>query len=298
MIRISFLLLSLTTLFSQDKYYFQQELKYEIDVILNDEDHTLSAYEKIAYKNNSPDELTFIWFHVWPNAYKDNSTAFAKQAGPNSSFAKSDSLDRGYIDSLDFKVDGKQVDWSFHPEWNDVIKIELNQPLEPGKTIDIETPFFVKIPKVFSRLGHTGKHYEITQWYPKPAVYDHKGWHPMPYLNQGEFYSEFGTFDIKITLPKDYRVMATGDLVNGQDEYFWLDSLTTLTDSLNSLSKDQLKKWVETKEKTKLEIKDTDTSSLSSELKTLHFRQTNVHDFAWFADKKWLVQKGRIIAFK
>ena len=190
MIRISFLLLSLTTLFSQDKYYFQQELKYEIDVILNDEDHTLSAYEKIAYKNNSPDELTFIWFHVWPNAYKDNSTAFAKQAGPNSSFAKSDSLDRGYIDSLDFKVDGKQVDWSFHPEWNDVIKIELNQPLEPGKTIDIETPFFVKIPKVFSRLGHTGKHYEITQWYPKPAVYDHKGWHPMPYLNQGEFYLE------------------------------------------------------------------------------------------------------------
>ena len=295
MIRISFLLLSLTTLFSQDKYYFQQELKYEIDVILNDEDHTLSAYEKIAYKNNSPDELTFIWFHVWPNAYKDNSTAFAKQAGPNSSFAKSDSLDRGYIDSLDFKVDGKQVDWSFHPEWNDVIKIELNQPLEPGKTIDIETPFFVKIPKVFSRLGHTGKHYEITQWYPKPAVYDHKGWHPMPYLNQGEFYSEFGTFDIKITLPKDYRVMATGDLVNGQDEYFWLDSLTTLTDSLNSLSKDQLKKWVETKEKTKLEIEDTDTSSLSSELKTLHFRQTNVHDFAWFADKKWLVQKGELL---
>ena len=73
--------------------------------------------------------------------------AFAKQAGPNL-VLQSQTLDRGYIDSLDFKVDGKQVDWSFHPEWNDVIKIE-QQPLEPGKTIDIETPFFVKIPKVF-----------------------------------------------------------------------------------------------------------------------------------------------------
>ena len=47
----------------------------------------------------------------------------------------------------------------------------------------------------------------------------------MPYLNQGEFYSEFGTFDVKITLPKNYRIMATGDLVDGETEYAWLDSL-------------------------------------------------------------------------
>ena len=201
MTQILLLLLSITMLSSQEKEYFQQEVNYQIDVSLNDEDHTLSAYEKIEYKNNSPDELTFIWFHIWPNAYKDDSTAYAKQAGPRSSFAKSDSLDRGFIDSLDFKVNGKQVKWTLHPEWIDVVKIELNEVLKPGQTINIETPFFVKIPKVFSRLGHTGKHYEITQWYPKPAVYDKKGWHPMPYLNQGEFYSEFGTFDVKITLP-------------------------------------------------------------------------------------------------
>jgi hypothetical protein len=123
--------------------------------------------------------------------------------------------------------------------------------LKPGQTINIETPFFVKVPKVFSRLGHTGKHYEITQWYPKPAVYDSKGWHPMPYLNQGEFYSEFGTFDVKITLPKDYKVMATGDLVNGEEEYAWLKGLTAFTDSLNSLSKDELKKWIKKSQKNK-----------------------------------------------
>ena len=99
---------------------------------------------------------------------------YAKQAGPRSSFAKSDSLERGFIDSLDFKVNGKQVKWTLHPEWIDVVKIELNEVLKPGQTINIETPFFVKIPKVFS-LGHTGKHYEITQWYPSQLFMTARG---------------------------------------------------------------------------------------------------------------------------
>ena len=313
------------TLFSQQKTYFQQEVNYEIDVLLNDDEHTLSAYEKIEYKNNSPNELSFLWFHIWPNAYKDDSTAYAKQAGPNSRFAKSDSSYRGFIDSLDFKVDGKKIDWSYHPEWIDVVKLSLANTLKPNQTITIETPFFVKLPgEVFSRLGHTAKHYEITQWYPKPAVYDKKGWHPMPYLNQGEFYSEFGTFNVKITLPKDYKVMATGDLVNGESEYLWLEGLTFKTDSLNSLSEKELKEWIKNDQKIKSEIaldvslensEDNPSSRklsvslgsskknsesytsepFTSDNKTLHFRQSNVHDFAWFADKNWLVQKGELI---
>ena len=61
------------------KEYFQQHLEYYIDVELNDSLHTLDGYEKIVYTNNSPDTLDFIWFHLWPNAYKNNETAFAKQ---------------------------------------------------------------------------------------------------------------------------------------------------------------------------------------------------------------------------
>ena len=64
----------------------------------------------------------------------------------------------------------------------------------------------------------------------------------MPYLNMGEFYSEYGTFDVKITLPENYRLMATGDMVNGQKELLWLDSLAIVGDSLKNLSKKQLKK--------------------------------------------------------
>ena len=304
-------LFTLSVTFSQSQDYFQQKVDYDITVELDDNNHTLSAFEKIIYTNNSPDKLSFLWFHIWPNAYKNDSTAYAKQAGPKSRFAKSDSLSRGFIDSLDFSVNGERVDWSYHPDWIDVVKLNLSKPLRSGDSITIETPFFIKLPKVFSRLGHSGKHYEITQWYPKPAVYDRKGWHPMPYLNQGEFFSEFGTFDVKITLPKDYKIMATGDLVNGEKEYNWLNSFTSITDSLNGLPKKELSEWIKKNQKTKTKAinisvgakqnlslekssKIFNAESSTSEFKTLHFKQKNVHDFAWFADKNWLVQKGEL----
>ncbi len=288
--------------------YFQQHVAYDIEVTLDDSAHTLQAFEKIVYTNNSPDTLDFIWFHIWPNAYKNTETAFAKQRERflNTSFIFSEEKKRGYIDSLDFKIDGAETTWGFHPDWIDVAKVQLPKSLPPGDVITIETPFFVKLPKVFSRLGHTGKHYEITQWYPKPAVYDHLGWHPMPYLDMGEFYSEFGSFDVKITLPQKYRIMATGDLVNGEEEYAWLDSLAAEGDSLHALEKKAFKKAIKKlkkagkkkgekknflqklKAKFKKEKKERETPIL----KTLHFHQDNVHDFAWFADPKWIVRKG------
>ncbi len=271
--------------------YFQQEVNYTIDVTLNDTDHTLTAFESIEYKNQSPDTLTYIWFHLWPNAYKNTETAYAKQAFKNGStrfyFATDDT--RGYIDSLDFSIDGTKAEWHFHDEWIDVAKIALHEPLLPGKTVTIETPFFVKLPDVYSRLGHTGKHYEITQWYPKPAVYDQYGWHPMPYLNMGEFYSEFGTFDVKITLPENYRIMATGDLINGEKEYAWLDSLA----KVDIQDEKQEKKSFLSKLKEKKK-KDDDQTDVASKMKTLHFHQENVHDFAWFADPNWIVRKGEL----
>ena len=69
----------------------------------------------------------------------------------------------------------------------------------------------------------------MTQWYPKPAVYDHEGWHPMPYLDQGEFYSEFGSFDVYINVPANYVVGATGDLPEGSPEYDFLARREALT---------------------------------------------------------------------
>ena len=95
-------------LFSQQTY-FQQEVNYKMDVKLNDEKHTLSAFQSIQYINNAQQSLDFIYFHLWPNAYKNNKTALAKQLlqEKRTTLYFSDPSERGYIDSLDFKVMAK-----------------------------------------------------------------------------------------------------------------------------------------------------------------------------------------------
>ena len=263
--------------------YWQQQVNFTIDVSLNDKEHTLDGFEKIEYINNSPDTLKFIWFHLWPNAYKNDKTAFTDQSLENGStkFYFSNKEDRGYINRLEFKVNNQTATTEDHPQHIDIIKVILPSPLAPGEKIIITTPFHIKLPFNFSRGGHDGESYQATQWYPKPAVYDKRGWHPIPYLDQGEFYSEFGNFDVSITLPKNYVVAATGDLQN-EDEKNWLLSRSSFS-------------WEPLKQKIKTKYGQTKTTTQlfptsSSELKTLKFIQSNVHDFAWFADKRFIVK--------
>jgi len=275
--------------------YWQQEVNYTIDVSLNDVDHSLTGFEQLEYINHSPDTLRFIWFHLWPNAYKNDKTAFSEQQleNGNTKFYFSRPDERGYINKLDFKVDGRTASLEDHPEHIDIAKLVLPAPLPPGGKIQISTPFHVKLPYNFSRSGHDGQSYQLTQWYPKPAVYDQQGWHPMPYLDQGEFYSEFGSFEVSITVPKNYVVAATGELQNA-DEKEWLKTRKTFT-------------WEPIKEKIKTAGGQLKTSyqhfpASEKEIKILTYKQNNVHDFAWFADKRFIVNtdtcrlaSGRII---
>lgn len=256
--------------------YFQQEVAYRIDVSLDVPKHRLHANLELDYVNNSPDTLHFIWMHLWPNAYKDRSSALVDQQIRNGDlnlyYARQE--DRGWIDSLGFKVNGNKVKWTLHPDHIDIAKVELPKPLAPGEQLNMSTPFRVQVPSgEYSRLGHIGRSYQITQWYPKPAVYDREGWHPMPYLDLGEFYSEFGSFEVNITVPKNFVVGATGDLQN-KKEIAWLDSIAAATASGPLSSKDSLRPNAETK--------------------TIQFRQEKVHDFAWFADMRYHVLKGQV----
>jgi hypothetical protein len=259
--------------------YFQQEVNYEIQVTLDDRRHELNGFESVEYINNSPDTLRFLFFHLWPNAYSNNKTALAREIFSRNGKGKlfNDPELKGYIDSLDFKVGSLNVQWEILSDEPDICKIILNEPLNHGDTILITTPFHVKIPKgVTSRSGHIGESYQITQWYPKPAVYDRQGWHQMPYLDQGEFYSEFGCFDVSITLPANYVVGATGNLQN-EEEKKWLDMLAA--DS----------SWMRTPD-----YGGGAFPVSSVHLKTLRYTEDNVHDFAWFADKRFHVLKGEV----
>ncbi len=257
--------------------YWQQEVNYTIQVSLTDNNHILHGYEEIEYINNSPDTLHFLYFHLYPNAYKNDKSAFTEQQveNKNTDFYYSKKNDKGFIDSLHFEINNQEVTTNNYNNHEDIIIIDLPNALLPKQKITITTPFRVVIPTVFSRLGHKGQAYYISQWYPKPAVYDKEGWHPMPYLDQGEFYSEYGSYDVRITLPKNYTVAATGDLQNKSEQDYI----------------EQKIKHLDTIEKYK-PLKNYDTIPLSAaELKTINFKQKNVHDFAWFADKRFLVEK-------
>lgn len=285
---IALLLLFISSATPAQQAYWQQRVNFKIDVTLNDIEHTLDGFEKIEYINHSPDTLTFIWFHVWPNAYRTDKTAFNDQLLENgrTDFYFSDKNDRGYINRLDFRVNAVLAKIEDHPQHIDIIKILLPQPLAPGASIEITTPFHVQLPKNFSRSGHSGQSYQITQWYPKPAVYDQKGWHPMPYLDQGEFYSEFGSYEVKITVPKTYVVLSSGDLQN-EEEKKWLKERAV------SYKPPVTQKKL-TAAKTKKPVKLSALPKQKEETKTLLYKQNNIHDFAWFADKKYIVSYDSI----
>lgn len=256
--------------------YWQQEVNYRINVSLNDIDHTLDGYVSITYINHSPYSIDSIFMHLWPNAYKNYNTAFAKQQLENNStdFYYANKEDRAYIDDINFTVNADKASWHTWQGNPDIAVLELNKPLEPEGKIIIETPFHVKIPKTFSRMGHDGQAYQISQWYPKPAVFDMKGWHPIPYLDQGEFYSEFGDYEVAITLPANYIVAASGDLQDSSEIYFLREQAALSTIAL----KDSAPKAF-----------DDSFPPSASEMKTLHYTLKHAHDFAWFADKRWMV---------
>jgi hypothetical protein len=271
--------------------YFQQTVDHQIAVALDDAEHTLCGDIATRYTNNSGDTLEFIWIHLWPNAYKNGQTALAQQKFRQGEMFMFWALQRdlGGIDSLDFAVDGVAAEWAYHPEHIDIAKLTLPKPLAPSESLEYTTPFRVQLPSgKISRLGHIGESYQITQWYPKPAVYDRDGWHEMPYLNQGEFYSEYGSFDVAITLPKNYVVGATGDFdptwADNQIEEVFLDSIALAT-----------ARRIDAAEFDDLELNPDSVNAFpesATETKTLRYRQYNVHDFAWFADKRWWVLKG------
>ncbi len=258
--------------------YWQQHVDTKIEVTLDDRANMLHGYEELTYTNYSPDTLKFIYIHLWPNAYKNDHTPFARQMEitGKKDFYYSTKEQRGYIDSLQFRVGDLSTDINTTTNAPDIARVNLPYPLVPGEKVTLTTPFRVKLPEVFSRSGHTGQAYYVSQWFPKPAVYDSKGWHPLSYVDQGEFYSEFGSYDVTVTLPQNYVILATGNCVT-TSENEWLDEVSKRQLPPDTLGKDQY-------------------PPSATSFKSVRFTEDNVHDFAWFADKRFIVRKDTVLS--
>ena len=236
LITLSFSLITLTFLLAGENYW-QQYVHYDFKVRLDTEDHALSGEAIITYKNNSPDTLDRIYLHLYPNAFKNENSTFVREARRWFYGRSITPENNGYIDILEFRITRKSTNVSVidapvvaYRVDDTILEAKLPELLPPGAELQLYVKFYEKVPTLVVRAGRRGNQYDFAQWYPKLVVYDQNGWHPDQYHADGEFYGEFGTFDVSITLPHDYVVCATGTPVEGDPGWSWVEVDTSLAD--------------------------------------------------------------------
>src|SRR5881396_1446880 len=207
--------------------YWQQRADYVIRAALDTAAHTISGRETIRYTNNSPDTLRYLWLQVDQNIYRTDSRGAAINP-TDARFAGAGFVGGYTIESFGEMLAGPRTAQGpttrvapLHTTLNGtMLRAELDRPLAPGRTITLDVAYHFQVPEHGSdRMGRKqypgGWLYEVAQWYPRMAVYDDvRGWNTEQYLGQGEFYLEYGDFDVAITVPRRYVVAATGTLLN------------------------------------------------------------------------------------
>ncbi len=201
--------------------YWQNRADYTLRTTLDTTATSVKTEMTLRYTNNSPDTLRFIWLQTEQNAFRAkslNSFIF-----PEDSRFGARGFEGGYVftrteQRLGTPTAGRKVPLTARVN-ETVTKLDLAEPLAPGKTATIEMAYSFKVPEHGAdRMGREGSLYEIAQWYPRVAVYDDvRGWNIEPYLGQGEFYLDFGDYNLEITVPAGYIVAATGSLENPRD---------------------------------------------------------------------------------
>ncbi len=197
--------------------YWQQRVDYRIQARLDTARQTVTGTETIHYTNHAPIALPYLWMFLEQNMCAPGSITNQLHQPPlvflGSVF---DFSCQGFAggDSLAFvRVDGK----SLTPVLSGTtMRLDLPQPLAPGASLDLELGWSFRVPPYGGgRMGRDGLLYEIAQWYPRMAVYDDiRGWNHEPYIGAGEFYLEYGSFDVQLTVPATFLVAATGTLQN------------------------------------------------------------------------------------
>ena len=199
--------------------YWQQQVDYRIDVTLDPETRTISGREHVSYHNNSPDPLDYIWVHLEQNVLRADSIGSLTD-GASAMGGPTDHNDGVRVTEV--SADGKALD---HQIYDTMMRVSLANTLLPGKTYECDIAWSFDVPKrVFRRYGtwnvEKGVVWELAQWFPAAAVYDDvHGWNTLPYLGTGEFYTNYGDYELNITVPRDHIVAATGVLQNEAEVY-------------------------------------------------------------------------------
>lgn len=272
--------------------YWQQRADYEISITLDEDKQTITGSEKVTYYNQSPDKLTYLWLQLDQNIRAKDSDTYKirqNQIGDSLSLSQFKNLERWFDGGFNIsKVKdhkGNDLDYTINKT---MMRVDLPDDLLPGMAFSFSIDWDYIINNRAEIRGRSGYEYFeeennsiyiIAQFYPRMAVYaDNVGWQNKQYLGRGEFALDFGNYDVKITVPADHIVAATGELQN---------SKTILsTEQISRFSKaktsDKPVEIVTQAEATEIE------KGRATDTKIWHFKAKNVRDFGWASSRKFI----------
>ena len=240
---------------------WQQRVMYQMDIDFDDSRHQFTGTQQILYTNNSPDELTKVYYHLYYNAFQPGSmmdvrsrTIEDPDGRVGSRIYSLTTTGMGFTQILSLKQNGMPVQFK---EEGTILEVTLHTPIAPNSSVLLDMEFKSQVPDQIRRTGKYNKEgiaYSMSQWYPKLCEYDYQGWHANPYVGR-EFHGVWGDFNVKINIAQNFMVAATGYLQNPEEIG-------------NGYEEAGMKVQ-----------KDPRTKKL-----TWHFYAPNVHDFVWAAD--------------
>jgi hypothetical protein len=263
--------------------YWQQSADYQIDVALDTATNRVTGTETITYTNNAPETLERLWVQLEQNYFKPGSRGAAA--------VPSDARFSGFFEGAGYDLSDLRIQRDGETTTPDTLidgtrmRVSLSEPLASGDSLQLSFDFEYTLPKYGAdRHGRLkvedGTVYQFAQWYPRMYVYDDvHGWNPLPYLGQGEYYLEYGTFQVDITVPRDMIVAATGRLQN-PDEVLTEAQRERLSEARNS------RETVMIIDST--EVGAADTRPAGDGRLTWEYEADRVRDFAWAASQAFI----------
>ena len=271
--------------------YWQNKADYQINASLNDVTNKVTGSVIITYKNNSPHTLSFLWLQLDQNLFNKQSRGQARMPlNSRSRYGDSKSnFNGGYnIASVKLVNENTAADYIIT---DTRMQIRLPKAMKGGgDVIKIKIDFAFEIPEYGAdRCGilktDNGNIFAVAQWYPRMCVFDDvDGWNTLPYLGPGEFYLEYGDFDVNITAPASHIVVCSGDLLNETE---------VLTATQQSRMAQAKKSDKTVMIRTEAEVKDPSSRPTGTTL-TWHFKINNARDVAWASSKSFIWDAARI----